>query len=298
MAEMNTPVNHQAEDTLPKPQSKAKEFVKKFVKRKPAVISLFFILFLVVIAIIGPYITPYDASTPDYMALLQGPSSTHIWGTDEFGRDVFSRLLAGTRLSLGVALSSVVIGTALGVILGVLAGYYKDTWIETVLMRIVDIFLSVPALVLALAIAAILEPNLRNSMIAITIMWWPWYARLSFGVASSLRTENYIVYAELTGAKLSHIIFKEFLPNTFDQILTKMTLDMGYVICMGATLSFVGLGEQPPTPALGNMINDGVKFLPDMWWLAIFPAATIIIIVLGFNLLGDGVGNIFNVEGK
>lgn len=190
------------------------------------------------------------------------------------------------------------IAVPVGFVVGVLAGYYKDTWIETVLMRIVDIFLSVPALVLALAIAAILEPNLKNSMIAITIMWWPWYARLSFGVASSLRTENYIVYAELTGAKLSHIVFKEFLPNTFDQILTKMTLDMGYVICMGATLSFVGLGEQPPTPALGNMINDGVKFLPDMWWLAIFPAVTIIIIVLGFNLLGDGVGNIFNVEGK
>lgn len=190
------------------------------------------------------------------------------------------------------------IAVPVGFVVGVLAGYFKDTWIETILMRIVDIFLSVPALVLALAIAAILEPNLKNSMVAITIMWWPWYARLSFGVASSLRTENYIVYAELTGAKLSHIVLKEFLPNTFDQILTKMTLDMGYVICMGATLSFVGLGEQPPTPALGNMINDGVKFLPDMWWLAVFPAVAIIVIVLGFNLLGDGVGNIFNVEGK
>jgi peptide/nickel transport system permease protein len=190
------------------------------------------------------------------------------------------------------------ISVPIGFIVGVLAGYYRDTWIETVLMRIVDIFLSVPALVLALAIASIMEPNLRNSMIAITIMWWPWYARLTFGVVSSLRTENYITYAELTGAGLGHIIVKEFLPNTIDQILTKMTLDIGYVIIMGATLSFAGLGEQPPIPALGNMINDGVKFLPDMWWLTIFPAVTIILIVLGFNLVGDGVGNIFNVEGN
>ena len=151
------------------------------------------------------------------------------------------------------------ISVPIGFIVGVLAGYYRDTWIETVLMRIVDIFLSVPALVLALAIASIMEPNLRNSMIAITIMWWPWYARLTFGVVSSLRTENYITYAELTGAGLGHIIVKEFLPNTIDQILTKMTLDIGYVI-MGATLSFAGLGEQPPIPALGNMINDGASF--------------------------------------
>ena len=266
-----------------------------------SVIGLAIVVLIIVLAIFAPVIAPYPqdvGAVVNFEESSLAPSMEHIMGTDTMGRDVFSRLLISLRSSLLMGILVLSIAVPVGFVVGVLAGYYKDTWIETVLMRIVDIFLSVPALVLALAIAAILEPNLRNSMIAITIMWWPWYARLSFGVASSLRTENYIVYAELTGAKLSHIIFKEFLPNTFDQILTKMTLDMGYVICMGATLSFVGLGEQPPTPALGNMINDGVKFLPDMWWLAIFPAATIIIIVLGFNLLGDGVGNIFNVEGK
>ncbi len=273
----------------------------KFSAGKVSVLGLVIVVLIVILAIFAPIIAPYpeDAgATVKFMESSQAPSLKHLMGTDTMGRDVFSRLLISLRSSLLMGVLVLAIAVPIGFVVGVLAGYFKDTWVETVLMRIVDIFLSVPALVLALAIAAILEPNLKNSMIAITIMWWPWYARLSFGVASSLRTENYIVYAELTGAKLSHIIFKEFLPNTFDQILTKMTLDMGYVICMGATLSFVGLGEQPPTPALGNMINDGVKFLPDMWWLAIFPAVTIIIIVLGFNLLGDGVGNVFNVEGK
>lgn len=273
----------------------------KFSAGGASVIGLAIVLLIILLAVFAPVIAPYpeDAgAVVKFAESSQAPSMEHIMGTDTMGRDVFSRLLISLRGSLLMGVLVLAIAVPVGFVVGVLAGYYKDTWVETILMRIVDIFLSVPALVLALAIAAILEPNLRNSMIAITIMWWPWYARLSFGVASSLRTENYIVYAELTGAKLSHIIFREFLPNTFDQILTKMTLDMGYVICMGATLSFVGLGEQPPMPALGNMINDGVKFLPEMWWLAIFPAVTIIIIVLGFNLLGDGVGNIFNVEGK
>ena len=273
----------------------------KFSAGGVSVLGLAIVLLIILLAVFAPVIAPYPEDAGAVVKFSESslaPSMQHLMGTDTMGRDVFSRLLISLRSSLLMGILVLAIAVPVGFVVGVQAGYFKDTWIETVLMRIVDIFLSVPALVLALAIAAILEPNLKNSMIAITIMWWPWYARLSFGVASSLRTENYIVYAELTGAKLSHIVFKEFLPNTFDQILTKMTLDMGYVICMGATLSFVGLGEQPPTPALGNMINDGVKFLPDMWWLAIFPAVTIIIIVLGFNLLGDGVGNIFNVEGK
>ncbi|MEF2805929.1 MAG: ABC transporter permease [Massilistercora timonensis] len=273
----------------------------KFSAGGVSVLGLVIVVLIIFLAVFAPVVAPYpeDAgAVVKFADSSQAPNAAHIMGTDTMGRDVFSRLLFSLRGSLLMGILVLAIAVPVGFIVGVLAGYYKDTWVETVLMRIVDIFLSVPALVLALAIAAIMEPNLKNSMIAITIMWWPWYARLSFGVVSSLRTENYIMYAELTGAKLGHIIVKEFLPNTFDQILTKMTLDMGYVIIMGATLSFVGLGEQPPAPALGNMINDGVNYLPDMWWLTIFPAVTIILIVLGFNLLGDGVGNIFNVEGK
>ncbi|MDI9460788.1 MAG: ABC transporter permease [Saccharofermentanales bacterium] len=273
----------------------------KFSAGGASVVGLIIVLIIIILAIFAPLIAPYPEDAGAVVKFSESklpPSSKHLMGTDTMGRDVFSRLLFSLKSTLLMGVLVLAISVPIGFIVGVLAGYYRDTWIETVLMRIVDIFLSVPALVLALAIAAIMEPNLRNSMIAITIMWWPWYARLTFGVVSSLRTENYITYAELTGAGLGHIIVKEFLPNTIDQILTKMTLDIGYVIIMGATLSFVGLGEQPPIPALGNMINDGVKFLPDMWWLTIFPAVTIILIVLGFNLVGDGVGNIFNVEGN
>ena len=196
----------------------------KFSAGGASVIGLIIVLVIVFLAIFAPVVAPYpeDAgAVVKFAEASQAPSAAHLMGTDTTGRDIFSRLLISLRSSLLMGVLVLAIAVPVGFIVGVIAGYYKDTWIEAVLMRIVDIFLSVPALVLALSIAAILEPNLRNSMIAITIMWWPWYARLAYGVASSLRTENYIVYAELTGAKLGHIVFKEFLPNTFDQLLTK-----------------------------------------------------------------------------
>lgn len=188
------------------------------------------------------------------------------------------------------------ISAPVGFIIGVIAGYNRGKLIDTILMRITDIFLAIPPLVLALAIASVLKPNLTNSMLAITVMWWPWYARLSYGITSSLRTENYIIYAELTGARLPHIILYEILPNCLSAVLTKMTLDMGYVIIMGATLSYAGMGEQAPKPALGSMISSGVKYMPAQWWFTVFPAIAIIVIVLGFNLFGDGISSMLGTE--
>lgn len=212
------------------------------------------------------------------------------------GRDLFSRIIGSFHNTLIMGVLVLVISVPIGFVIGVVAGYNKGRMIDTVLMRITDIFLSIPALVLAMAIASVMEPNLTNSMLAITIMWWPWYARLSYGVSSSLRAENYIIYAELAGASLPHIIFREILPNCLSSVLTKMTLDMGYVIIMGATLSYAGLGEQAPAPALGSMISSGVKYMPDQWWLTVFPALAIILIVLGFNLMGDGISNMLGTE--
>lgn len=271
----------------------------RYSSNKVSLIGLFIVVFVIILAILAPWISPFPehvGAVVDFMNSSQPPNSTYLLGTDTVGRDVLSRLLMCLRSTLLMGIVVLSIAVPVGFIIGVIAGYFKDSLVDSILMRITDIFLSVPPLVLALAIASVLEPNLKNSMIAITVMWWPWYARLSYGIASSLRTENYIVYAELTGVGLGHIIFKEFLPNCISPILTKMTLDMGYVIIMGATLSFAGLGEQPPAPALGNMISEGVKYLPDLWWLTIFPAITIILIVLGFNLFGDGISNLFNVE--
>lgn len=181
------------------------------------------------------------------------------------------------------------IAVPVGVFLGLLAGYYKGSVLDTVIMRITDIFLSVPPLLLALAIAAVLEPNMTNAMMAVTVMWWPWYTRLVYGMATSLRNEYFVTASELIGASRLHILFREILPNCLSPIFTKMALDVGWVILIGASLSFVGLGEQPPTPALGQMVSDGTRYMPNLWWMTIFPSMAIAVIILGFNLLGDGI---------
>lgn len=271
----------------------------KFSESKISVIGLVIVSAFLLLAIFGKYMVPYPEHIGSYVDFANAglaPSSKHLCGTDLMGRDIFSRIIGSFRNTLLMGVIVLCISAPVGFIVGVIAGYNKGKLIDTVLMRITDIFLAIPPLVLALAIASVLEPNLTNSMLAITVMWWPWYARLSYGVTSSLRSENYIIYAELVGAKLPHIIFKEILPNCLSAVLTKMTLDMGYVIIMGATLSYAGLGEQAPKPALGSMILSGVKYMPGQWWLTIFPAIAIILIVLGFNLLGDGISNMLGTE--
>lgn len=271
----------------------------KFAESKISVIGLIIVLLFIFLAFFGESLVPYPehiGAYVDFASANQAPSSEHIFGTDLMGRDIFSRIVGSFHNALLMGVIVLLISAPVGFIIGVVAGYNKGKLIDTVLMRITDIFLAIPPLVLAMAIASVLEPNLRNSMLAITVMWWPWYARLAYGIASSLRTENYIIYAELTGAKMGHIIFREILPNCLSAVLTKMTLDMGYVIVMGATLSYAGLGEQAPAPALGSMISQGVKYMPDQWWFTVFPAVAIMIIVLGFNLLGDGISNMLGTE--
>ena len=184
----------------------------------------------------------------------------------------------------------------LGVFLGLVAGYKQGTRTDTFIMRITDVFLAVPPLILALAIASVLEPNLTHSMLAVSLMWWPWYTRLVYGLASAQRNEFYVSSAEIIGASTPHILFSEILPNTLSPIFTKMSLDMGWVIIIGASLSFVGLGVQPPKPGLGTMVASGAKFLPDQWWISLFPALAIVVLVLGFNLLGDGLRDMFAAE--
>lgn len=271
----------------------------RFSDSKLSIIGLIIVLLFLFMAIFGEMLAPYPehgGAYYDFNQVNKSPCKEFPLGTDFIGRDILSRLMISIRNTLLMAILILSIATPVGFLVGVIAGYYRDTLLDTLLMRITDIFLSIPPLVLALAIAAVLKPTLTNSMLAITVMWWPWYARLVYGVASSLKTENYIVYAQLTGANIFHIIFKEILPNCISPVLTKMTLDIGYVIVMGATLSFAGMGEQPPAPALGNMIADGIKYMPEQWWLAIFPALTITVIVLGFNLFGDGISNLFSTE--
>lgn len=287
MADMNTTVNHQAEDTLPKPKSRAKEFIKKFCKRKLAVVSLIFILFLIVIAFIGPYITPYDANTPDYTAILQGPSAQHIWGTNEFGQDVFSRLMAGTRLSLGVALSSVIIGTAIGVILGVLAGYYGGI-LDSLVMRGSDVLFAFPDILLAIAVVAIIGPGVINVMIAVAVFTVPSFARIMRSATLSVKGSLYVEVARSLGCKDRRILWVHIFPGTIQSMIINFTMRIGTAILAAASLSFLGFGANVTEPDWGAMLSQSRNYLNTAPHLVLFPGILIFLTVLAFNLLGDG----------
>jgi peptide/nickel transport system permease protein len=271
----------------------------KFSRNRLSIVGLFTVLLVTFLAVFAPLVAPHPehaSAFVDFANASRSPSPTYPFGTDVVGRDIMSRVFFGFRFSLvmGVVVLSLVVPP--GVILGLVAGYYQGTWLDTVIMRTTDIFLAVPPLVLALAICSVLTPNLFNAMLAVSLMWWPWYCRLVYGLASTLRHEFFVVSAELMGASRLHILFREILPNCISPIFTKMSLDMGWVILIGSSLSFVGLGVQPPRPGLGTMVADGSKYLPDQWWIAVFPALAIVVVVLGFNLLGDGLRDMLGAE--
>jgi peptide/nickel transport system permease protein len=263
-----------------------------------AVAGLVIVAVIVVLAVFADVLTPYSAHvgpTGDFTMMNTPPSAQYVFGTDVIGRDLLTRIIYAYRLSLVMAIVVLAIAVPIGVVVGLVAGY-SEGWIDYGLMRLTDIFLSIPPLVLAMSIMGFLEPTLINGMLAVTAMWWPWYARLIYNVTRSESREGYVLAAEVTGASTAHILFREILPNCWPSILTKMTLDVGFVILIASSLSFLGLGVQPPTPDLGSMVADGAKYMPDAWWLTIFPAIAILLIVLGFNLVGDGLREAFDAE--
>jgi len=271
----------------------------KFSRHKLSLFGLAVVLAVIFMALFAQYVVPYPKHAGAFVDLGQAgqaPGGGHLLGTDQYGRDVFSRILFSFRGAIVMGLGVLVVAVPVGVVLGLIAGYFQGSFVEPLIMRTVDIFLALPPLVLALAVSAVLRPTLFNSMMAVSFAWWAWYTRLSYSMASSIRNEFYIQSAELIGAGQIHILLREILPNCLAPILTKMTLDMGWVILIGASLSFVGMGEQPPKPALGTMVADGAQYLPHMWWLAVFPALAIMIIVLAFNLVGDGVRDMLSTE--
>jgi len=271
---------------------------RRFVNSPMTVAGLVIVSVIIVLAVFAPVIAPHPEHAgkfTDFSNTNAPPSAEHPMGTDFVGRDVFSRILFGYRFSLmlvGVVLG---IGVPIGVVLGLTAGYYGGI-VERVIMRITDIFLAVPPLVMALAITSALEPTLVNAMLAIAALWWNWHARLVWSIASGERNKPYVRAAELAGASTPHVMFREILPNCLSPILVKVTLDAGFVILIGAGLSFIGVGIQPPQPGLGTMVSQGTTYLPDSWWISIFPGFAILVLVMGFNMLGDGLRDLFDVE--
>jgi len=271
----------------------------KFSRNPLSIIGLAIVLLVCFLVVFAPLVAPYPEHAGkfvDFANASQPPSLGHPFGTDVMGRDILSRVIFGFRFSLLLGVVVLSLAIPVGTTLGLIAGYFKGALIEIVIMRITDVFLALPPLILALAITAVLEPSLVYAMMAVSLMWWPWYCRLTYGISSSLRNEFFVLAAEVTGAERFHIIFREIVPNCVGPVFTKMSLDVGIVVLIGAALSFVGLGAQPPTPCLGTMLADGARLMPGLWWMAIFPGLAIIAVVLGFNLLGDGLRDLFAVE--
>jgi peptide/nickel transport system permease protein len=278
--------------------SRAYRTWRRFARNPLSALGLAIMSAVVAAALLAPWITPYPrhaGAVVDVSQSSKPPSRAHVLGTDTVGRDILTRVAYAYRLSLLLGVVVLSVATPIGVMVGLLAGYL-GRWRETVLMRVTDVFLSIPPLVLALAILGFLRPSLVNAMVAVSVMWWPWYARLTYNVTRQVATEGYVTAAEVVGASTFHIVFREILPNCAAPIVTKMTLDLGFVILLGSSLSFLGLGVQPPTPDLGSMVAEGAKYLPDLWWLAVFPGLAILVAVLGFNLMGDGVSDLLDVE--
>jgi len=292
-------MNRSPRRTLARRWEGAKKGWYKFSRNPLSVIGAAAVLLILFLLAFAPYVAPYPehaGSFVNFREARQPPSWKHPFGTDTVGRDVLSRIFFAFRFSMAMGVVVLSLTVPVGVTLGLLAGYKKGTWIDTVIMRTTDIFVSVPPLVLALAVCSVLTPSVFNAMMAVSLMWWPWYCRLVYGIASSLRNEFFVQSAQVTGAGSPHVLFKEILPNCYAPILTKMSLDMAWVILIGSALSFVGLGAQPPTPDLGTMVADGGRYMPDQWWMTVFPAFAIMFVVLGFNLLGDGIRDMLAVE--
>lgn len=271
-------------------------YLRTFARNGSAMLGLVLVLFFFLIAAIGPWIVPFpeDATGAVHMdQKLQPPDSVHWFGTDEVGNDVFTRVVIGTRITLQIACIITGIAILIGVPLGIFAGYVGG-WVQEVIMRVTDVFLSIPGLILAVAIVGALGPGIINAMLALSLVWWPGYVRLVQAKTLALKNEIYVEAARSMGASTLRIVFVHILPNCASPIIVKGSMDMGMSILGAASLGFLGLGAQPPEPEWGAMISIARNYLPDWWWYSVFPGLAIFITVMGFNLIGDGLRDMFD----
>ncbi|ETT81527.1 glutathione ABC transporter permease [Viridibacillus sp. FSL H7-0596] len=277
--------------------SPVKEFWKNFRKQKVAFIASVFVLLLIVVAILAPYIVPFDPYKPNYDALLEPPSKSHLAGTDEYGRDILSRLIMGTRISLSVSFASVFLGMILGTILGLMSGYFGG-WLDRIIMRSSDVLFSFPDLLLAIAIVAILGPGLNNVIIAVTVFGIPSFARLVRGATLEAKENTYVEAAKSMGAPHRRIMYKHIFPETVSSLIIFVTMRIGTAILAASSLSFLGLGASPETPEWGVMLSTGRDYLGTASHVVIVPGIAIFLTVLAFNLIGDGLRDVLDPKTK
>jgi len=262
-----------------------------FRRNRPALIGAVVTILIMLIAIFAPWIAPYDPLVQDPAIRLEGMTSDHMLGTDDFGRDVLSRIIHGSRVSLVIGLASVLLGMVAGTMLGMIAGYYRGK-VETLIMRGVDVMMCFPDLILAIVITAVLGANLVNLVITLGLVMMPRFARLAHGQLLSLTESEYVLAARSIGFHVPRILGRHIFPNIFGELFVAATLWVGVAIRLEANLAFVGLGISPPTPTWGNMIREGVDVMINAPWISIYSGLAILITILAFNMLGDGLRDI------
>jgi peptide/nickel transport system permease protein len=256
-------------------------------------IGLAIVLATAVVAVLAPRLAPHplDAYESHPLQRLQAPSGAFAFGTDNLGRDVFSRVILGTRAALTIAVLVVAGAMLIGVPLGLVAGYYRG-WVPEVIMRVTDVFLAVPQLILALALAQLLGPSLKNAMLALTLTYWPFFTRIVFAETRRIRVSVFVEALEGLNAGAVRVMFAHILPNAAPPIIVRATIGMGFTILSAAALGFLGMGATPPDPEWGLAIAESRQYLPEAWWFATFPGLAIFLVVFGFNLLGDGLRDV------
>jgi ABC-type dipeptide/oligopeptide/nickel transport system permease subunit len=274
-------------------KTEIKKLFRPFLKRKPAVAGALVVLILVLAAVLAPTLAPHDPGKQYYEHMLEAPTQLFPLGTDQLGRDIYSRLLFGARLSLAVAAAGVVVGAVLGIPLGLVAGYYGKWW-DTVIMRVMDVLLAFPGILLAIGIIAVLGPGMSNVMFAIAVFGIPQFARLVRGSTLQLKSRDFVQAAQSQGASDSRILFQHILPNAMAPIVVMMTLRTAQAILIASSLSFLGMGAAPPTAEWGAMLADGRAYIQTFPHIALFPGLAIFVTVLGLNLLGDGLNDMLD----
>ena len=264
-----------------------KEFYKRLSKNKAALIGGYLILFLIIVAIVGPYLTTYDPNETDYSVKFESPSAEHWFGTDHHGRDIFTRVIHGLGITMTIGILSTILGGIVGIILGIVSGYYGGK-VDTVIMRLMDILLAFPGILLALALISILGPSRENVIFAIALFAVPNFARIVRGSTLSVKNLEYIDAMKALGASDLRIICLHIFPNILSPIIVQGSVFMASAVLSASGLSFLGLGEQPPSPELGALLSDGRDFIWEAGHIAFFPGLAIMLIVLAFNVFGDG----------